>query len=310
MFTLSPSPMTQNEPSTKSAAIFDVTTVDFEYKVMRASMETPVLVDFWAPWCGPCKQLMPVLESAVTAAGDKVKLAKINIDDNPELAQALRIQSVPTVFAFFKGQPVTAFNGVRPASEIKSLIDQLIKMAQGAQPDALDIPATLTAAAQALAAGDAAGAQELYMAVIAQDENNGAAYAGLVRTFIAADLLDAAQQVIEQAPEALAKDSHLAAARGALDLAKNLPAGNEVHLRATIEKNPVDFQSHFDLALILFSTGKRGEAVDHLIEIVRRNRTWEEEKARHQLLKFFDAMGPSDPETLAGRRKLSSVLFS
>lgn len=292
-------------------AIYDVTTAEFEDKVMRASMEAPVLVDFWAPWCGPCKQLMPVLEAAVREAGGKVRLAKVNIDNNPELAQALRVQSVPTVFAFFRGQPVTAFTGARPASEIKSLIGQLMRMAQQSAPGAPDIPATLTAAGQALATGDPVGAQDLYALVLEHDPNNGSAYAGLIRTFIATGEFAQAQELLDNAPAALVKDSHLAAVRTALELAQAAPAsGNTAALRAALDKNSGDLQARFDLALILFAQGDHAGAVDHLIDIIRRNRTWEEDKARLQLLKFFDAMGPADPETAAGRRKLSGVLFS
>ena len=295
-----------------SGNIFDVGTEQFEEKVIRASMQTPVLADFWAPWCGPCKQLGPLLEAAVQAAGGKVKLAKINIDENPELAQALRVQSVPTVYAFFNGQPVTAFTGVRPQGEIKSLIDQLVKIAQQAKPDALDIPATLALAADALAKNDFGTAQDLYTAILAQDEKNAAAYTGLVRTFIAAGHVAQARLMIDDAPDAIAANPNFAAARNALELAESLPPGGSdtAALQARIEMNPNDHGSRFDLALALFAAGQKETAIDELIEIIRRNRAWEEDKARHQLLKFFDAMGPADPATAAGRRKLSTVLFS
>ena len=293
------------------AEIFDVTTMEFEDKVMRASVETPILVDFWAPWCGPCKQLMPVLEAEIKAAGGKVKLAKVNIDDNPELAQALRVQSVPTVFAFFGGQPVTAFMGVRPASEIKNLIAQLIKMAQGAQPDALDVPATLAAAAQAMAEGQIGPAQELYAMIMAQDENNAAAFAGLARTYLAAGDLEQARFVLEDAPEAIRKDPQLLAVHTALELAENAPGAGELgRMAAAVQQNPADLQARFDYGVALFAAGKKAEAIDEMIAIITRNRAWEEDKARRELLRFFEAMGPMDPETVAGRRKLSSVLFS
>jgi putative thioredoxin len=240
-----------------------------------------------------------------------VKLAKINIDENPELAQALRVQSVPTVYAFFGGRPVSAFQGVRPQSEIQSLIDQLVKMAQQAQPDALDIPAVLATAAQALAANDLDTAHDLYAAIMAQDETNAQAYAGLVRTFISAGETGQAQQLVEHAPPQITASPHFASAKTALEIAQTASAGADTSaLEGAVRKNPADHQARFDLAMALFSAGKKEEAMDALIEIIRRNRSWEEDKARQQLLKFFDALGPTDPLTVAGRRKLSSVLFS
>jgi putative thioredoxin len=308
----------KNKPANANASaadmdadIFDVTTMEFEDKVMRASLAVPVLVDFWAPWCGPCKQLMPVLEAEIKAAGGKVKLAKVNIDENPELAQALRVQSVPTVFAFFGGQPVTAFTGARPGSEIRNLIAQLVKMAQGAQPDAIDIPATLAAAQAALGEGQVAQAQELYAAVLAQDENNAAAFAGLARTYIAAGQFEQAQFVLDDAPESIQKDAQITAARTAIEMAQNAPGAGELgKLAAAAQKDPADLQARFDYGVALFAAGKKAEAVDEMIAIITKNRAWEEEKARKELLRFFEAMGPADPETAVGRRKLSSVLFS
>lgn len=302
----------QAGPSAAAPAdvVFDVTTMDFEERVMRASVATPVLVDFWAPWCGPCKQLMPVLEAEVRAAGGKVLLAKVNIDENPELAQALRVQSVPTVFAFVGGQPVTAFAGVRPASEIKALIAQL-SAAAGAGPGDLDIPATLAEAAQMLATGAYESAQELYAAVLGQDENNAAAYAGLVRVFIAMDMVEQARYVLDDVPEALRNDAHVAAARSALALAENRPeAGVLDGLAAAVQADPANLQAQFDYGVALFAAGRRAAAVDVLVGLIAQDRNWQEDKARLQLLQFFDAMGPADPETAAGRRKLSAVLFS
>lgn len=297
-------------PPANDAVVFDVGTQDFENRVMRASLEMPVLVDFWAPWCGPCKQLGPVIEEAVRAAGGKVKLAKVNIDENPELAQALRVQSVPMVFGFIQGQPVNAFVGVKSKTEIVSFIDQLVKMAKGAQPDSIDVPQALTQAAEALAKGDLPAAQGIYMQVLAQDEANVQAYTGLIRAFIAGGHLDHAKEMISEAPPEIAKDPQFEAALTALELAENAPSGDLGGLAAKVQQKPDDHQARFDLAAGLFTAGKKEEAIDELVEIIRRNRGWEDEKARKQLLKFFDALGPADPLTLAGRRKLSSVLFS
>ncbi|MBI2234906.1 MAG: thioredoxin [Micavibrio aeruginosavorus] len=303
---------TAKTPGAKTADIFDVTTADFETLVLQASMDTPVLVDFWAPWCGPCKQLGPMLEAAVTAAGGKVKMAKVNVDENQDLAQAFRVQSIPTVYAFFKGQPVTAFAGARGQGEIKTLIDQLAKMAAQGKPDSINIAETLPLAAKALAAGEIETAQALYAQILAQEEHNVQAYGGLIRSFIAAGDLEQARYMIDDAPEEIAKNPQFDAIRTAVDLAANAPqdGGEMKRMEDALQNNPDDHAMRFDYALALFGAGRRTEAIDALLHIMRRNKTWEDDKARQQLLKFFDAMGPSDPETLAGRRKLSSLLFS
>ncbi len=294
-----------------SAFVFDAGIQDFEEKVIQASLTVPVLADFWAPWCGPCKQLTPVLEQLVQEAGGKVLLAKINIDDNPELAQALRIQSVPTVFAFFQGQPVTAFMGARPASEVKGLIDQLTALARQAQPDALDIPATLAQAADLMAEGRLAEAQDLYAAILAQDGTQAEAYAGLARTMMAAGDTGQARDLLNHAPETMASHPALAAARTALELAGNKADDHAVRTyEARLRTDENDHAARFDMAMALFAAGKVPDAMDALLEIMRRNRSWEEDKARLQLLKFFEALGPTDPQVAAGRRKLSSLLFS
>lgn len=307
--TAQPQPPAQMQ-STAAAHSFDTSTNTFEADVMKASMETPILVDFWAPWCGPCKQLMPILEDAVTAAKGKVRLAKVNIDENPELAQALQVKSVPTVFAFYRGQPVTAFQGGQSPAQIKSLIDQLIKMAQQDKPDAVNAAEILPQAAKALADSDLHTAQSLYMAVLSQEEANGEAFAGLVRCFIAAGQLAEARQMIDGADESLQKHAAFAAAKTALELAEESPATDMEAAHAALEKNAEDHAARFELATGLFATGQAESAIDELITIIRKKRDWEEGKAKDQLLKYFEALGPSDPLTIAGRRKLSSVLFS
>ncbi len=291
--------------------IFDVGTQDFEEKVMKASMEAPILVDFWAPWCGPCKQLGPMLEKIVKETGGHIKLAKVNIDEHQELAQAMRVQSVPMVFAFFQGQPVNGFSGAKSESEIKAFIAEILKIAQQAQPDAIDIPQALTEAAQAMADGALNIAQGIYVQILSQDEHNVDAYTGLIRMFIAANQKEHAQEMINEATDEMLKDPKFEAAKTALELAQNAPSGDEVSAMAgRVEKKPDDHQARFDFAMALFSSGRGEEAIDALIEIIRRNRAWEEEKARQQLLKFFEALGPADPVTIEGRKKLSSVLFS
>lgn len=304
----------KTEPATsQDGTIFDIVSMpDFETRVLKGSMEKPVLVDFWAPWCGPCKQLMPVLEAEVAAAKGEVLLAKVNIDDHPQLAQALQVQSVPTVLAFFQGQPVTGFAGARPASDIKKLLAELTKLAKSQAPDAIDVPATLKQAADSLAAKDLMGAQQLYLAVLEQDEINADAYVGLVRTLIEAGVVDQAEEMIENAPDLIAKNPSFAAARTALDLAKGASAAREqlAPLVKRMEENPADHQARFDLAQAQFSAGQKEGAIQNLLEIIAKDREWNNEAARHELLRFFEALGFADPLSVDGRKKLSRILFS
>ncbi|MCC6597678.1 MAG: thioredoxin [Alphaproteobacteria bacterium] len=292
------------------AVIFDVNINDFESRVMAASMERPVIVDFWAPWCGPCKQLTPVLESAVTAAGGQVLLAKINIDENPELAQALQVQSVPTVYAFFGGRPVDAFQGAQPESNIKAFIDKLITLARANAPDAINIPEVLKAAAEALAANDLPTAQALYAQILQQDEKNIEAYTGMVRVFIAAKALEQAEGLIESAPPVIANNPSFQAAKTALELAKKAPVGGYNSLVKKLAKNPKDHQTSIDLAEAQFSSGAKEEAIETLLAAIALDRDWNEQAARKTLLRFFEALGHGDPLTVAARKKLSSLLFS
>lgn len=310
-----PSPKSKAPPQETPAPtgpIFDVTGKDFESRVLMASMEKPVLVDFWAPWCGPCKQLMPVLEAEVNAAGGEVLLAKVNIDENPDLAQALRIQSVPTVMAFFQGQPVTAFAGARPASEIKNLIAQLVQVARSAMPDALDIPAALKQAQDFIAAHDAQTAQQIYLQILQQDENNIDAYNGLVRLMIDAGALDQAALMVDNAPELIAKNPGFASVKTALDIAKG--AGEAARklkpLLQKVDADPADHPARFDLAQAQFAAGQKEAAIDNLLAIIKADRAWNDDAARKELLRYFDALGFADPLSVEGRKKLSRILFS
>lgn len=303
-------PPEQSQQVSPQEIIFDVSAQDFEQRVMAASMQMPVIVDFWAPWCGPCKQLMPVLEKVVMAAGGQVLMAKVNLDDNPELAQALRVQSVPMVFGFFQGQPVDAFSGVQPESKIREFVGKLVAAAKGAQPDAIDIDAALKGAAQALNENDASTAHAIYSQILQQDALNVAAYVGLVRCFIAAGQVDQAVAMVDNAPEEISKASVFAQARSALDLAQIVPDSSLDEIRAKITADKGNHQARIDLAQGLFAAGEKEAATDALLESITIDREWNDGAARKELLKLFEAIGNADPLTLAARRKLSSILFS
>lgn len=292
--------------------IFDADVNNFEGDVLRASMEKPILVDFWAPWCGPCKQLMPILEKVVQAAGGKIKLAKVNLDENPELAQALRVQSVPTVFAFFKGQPVHAFQGVQPESQIQAFIDELVKMADANAPEALNIPESLKAAEEALKEGRVDVAQAIYGDILEQDEDNVAAYIGMIRSFITDGTPEHAREMLEHAPEAIAKAQAFIEAKPALELAAK-DQGDESELApflAAVEAKPDDQDARLVLAEAQFGAGQKEQALETLLGSIAQDREWNEQAARKQLLEFFKALGNADPLTVAYRKKLSTLLFS
>ncbi len=307
----SPEPTMSATPvASNGALIFDVSTQDFEARVITPSMEKPVIVEFWAPWCEPCKQLLPLLEKAVNAAGGAVLMAKVNMDDNQELASAMRIQNVPMVFAFFQGKPIDGFQGVVPESQITAFIDKAVQAARAAQPDALDIPESLKAAALAASEKDFAAAQAIYAQILQQDEKNVQGFVGLVRLYIAADALDQAAQMVEHAPDEIAAAPGFKDAKTALELAQAKPEEPVDALIAAVEAKPDDHQTRIDLAGALFAGGQQDQAIEHLLESISMNREWNEEAARKALLKFFEALGHSDPLVIAARKKLSTILFS
>ncbi len=286
--------------------IKDTTTQAFALDVIQESQKQPVLVDFWAPWCGPCKQLTPVLEKVVRAAKGKAKLVKMNIDEHPQIPGQMGIQSIPAVIAFVKGQPVDGFLGALPESQVTGFIERLIKDKVGGEEQDL-----LKAADAALADGDAVGAADLYAQILAQDATNVHALAGLARCYVESGAIEQAKQTLALVPEAKRNEAPVAAARAALELAEQATSlGPITELEQKVAADPKDHQARFDLALALNAQNKREAALDHLLDIVKRDRKWNDDGARKQLVQLFEAWGPTDEATVAGRKRLSSILFS
>jgi putative thioredoxin len=286
--------------------IKETTTQGFVKDVIEESKRQPVLIDFWAPWCGPCKQLTPILEKVVKGAKGKVKLVKMNIDDHPAIPGQMGIQSIPAVIAFVNGQPTDGFMGAQPEAQINALIERLTKGAVGGETKDL-----LAEADAALAAGDAEAAAAVYSEILAEDKASVPALAGLARAYVAANQIEKAKQILTQVPEAKRNDAAVAAARAALEVAEQASSVGPIgELEQKVAANPLDHQARFDLAVALNAAGKRAEAVDQLMEIVKRDRKWNDDGARKQLVQFFEAWGPTDEATIAGRKRLSSVLFA
>lgn len=287
--------------------IKDVTEADFMAEVVEASMQVPVIVDFWATWCGPCKQLGPILEAEVARHKGRVRLAKVDVDSNQMIAGQLRVQSIPTVYAFFQGQPVDAFQGALPQSQVKQFVEKLVALGG----DDGGLAAALEAAEQMLDEGAAADAAETFAAIAGEEPENAAAWGGLVRAHIAAGDLDAARVALAQVPAAIAGAAAVEAARAGLRLAEQAAsAGPLAELEARVAADPDDHQARFDYAQALHAGGQTEAAIEQLLDLFRRDREWNDGAARTQLFTIFDALKPTDPLVQKGRRKLSSLIFA
>ncbi|AGB72828.1 MULTISPECIES: thioredoxin [Rhizobium] len=299
-------------PSAGGASpIKDTTTANFAKDVIEESRRQPVLVDFWAPWCGPCKQLTPVLEKVVTEAQGRVKLVKMNIDDHPSIAGQLGIQSIPAVIAFVDGRPADGFMGAVPESQVRQFIDRLGGPAGGADDQAAEIAAVLEEASGLLAAGDVNGAAELFGAVLQADPENAKALAGMAECMIAAGQSQRAREALADLPETLANDAGIQAVVKKLDqIDEARKLGDPVAIEQELAANPDNHEQRIKLAKIRNVEGKREEAAEHLLTVMRKDRSYDDDGARRQLLEFFEVWGAKDPATIAARRKLSSILFS
>ena len=284
----------------------DTTTQTFMKDVIEESRRQPVLVDFWAPWCGPCKQLTPVLEKAVRSAKGKVKLVKMNIDEHPAIPGQMGIQSIPAVIAFVNGQPADGFLGALPEGQVLAFLERVTKQELGGEEKEL-----LKAADAALVAGDAAGAEEVYSEILADEPDNIHALAGMARALVETGHIEEAKQTLAKVPEAKRNEAPVAAARAALEVAEQAKSVGPIdELEQKVKADPLDHQARFDLALALNGQGRRLDALEQLIAIVRGDRKWNDDGARKQLVQFFEAWGPTDEATVNGRKRLSSILFA
>ena len=296
-------------PALAPDLIKETTTQTFMKDVIEESRRQPVLIDFWAEWCGPCRQLTPVLEKAVRNAKGKVKLVKMNIDHHPAIPGQMGIQSIPAVIAFVNGQPADGFMGAVPESQVNAFIEKLTKgVAAPGEPNIAEI---LQEADGVLAEGDPAAAAQIYAEVLSLDATNVAALAGLAKCYVATGAMDQARTTLAMVPESRRNDAAVKAVQAAIDLAEQAQSVGPVgELEQKVAANPLDHQARFDLATALNAMGKRGEATTQLLEIVRRDRKWNDDAARRQLVQFFEAWGGADEATVEGRKRLSTILFS
>ncbi len=298
-----------NKQAAQGDVIRDVTEADFMAEVIEASQQVPVIVDFWSPRFEACKQLSPALEKAVQAAGGKVRLARLNVDQSPQLAAQLRLQSLPTVYAFWQGQPADGFQGVMAPGELKQFVDRVAAL--GGEGGDGGLAEALEAAEQMLAEGAVADAAQTFAAILGEDANNAAAFGGMVRAHIKMGELDKAEALLNNAHAEIASSPEIDAARAQLDLARQAAeAGPVEELRARVDADPDDHQARFDLAQALYANGEVQGAVDELLELFRRDRDWNDGAAKTQLFKIFDALKPTDPIAQQGRRRLSSMIFA